>query len=286
VTSVPSAIVLGLVMSSSISKPIRKLRENLKEMADGNLDIKVKLQGNEEVLALCESINSMVNKLKTHDKLQKEFISIASHELRSPIQPILSFADLANKGHISNEQAWSSVLTQARRLQRLANDILYVTRIESGELTYNMKRVPIDEIIVEAMTAEKANLNEGVSMDAQLNANVEIYADRNRLGQALTNVIGNAVKFTKKGYVRVESRLLPGKSKIEIKVSDTAGGIPEDILPKLFEKFVTKNIGNENQHGTGLGLFISKAIITAHRGEITVYNNNGGATFVIVLPVK
>ncbi|MGH9909421.1 MAG: sensor histidine kinase, partial [Nitrososphaerales archaeon] len=120
-----------------------------------------------------------------------------------------------------------------------------------------------------------------------LDKDIEIYADKGRLTQALTNTIGNAVKFTKKGYVTVESKFLAGENKIEIEISDTAGGIPKDILPKLFGKFVTKSIGNENQHGTGLGLFISKAIVTAHRGEIFAYNNNeDGATFMIVLPAK
>ncbi len=286
VSSAFSAAVFGAVISRSISNPITKLRDAVKEMAKGNLDIKVKVRGNEEILAFSESLNSMADKLKTHDKLQKEFISVASHELRSPIQPILSFADLANKGHISQDQAWSSVLTQARRLQHLANDILYVTRIESDELTYLMQKVKINDIILGAVNIEKVNVSEGVSIETNLDKNVEIYADKDRITQALTNIIGNAVKFTEKGYIKVESCLLPG-NKIEIKISDTAGGIPKEVLPKLFAKFATRSIGNANQHGTGLGLFISKAIINAHRGEISAYNNNeGGATFVMVLPLK
>jgi signal transduction histidine kinase len=228
----------------------------------------------------------MVDKIKAQDKAQKEFISVASHEIRSPIQPILSYADLAKKGHISQDEAWTSVLAQARRLQHLSNDILYVTRIEGGDLTYTIRRVKVNEIVNEVINNEKVNLRGTTTLDAGLDKDIEIEADKDRITQVLTNVIGNAVKFTKDGKIKVETHILPGKNKVEIKVSDTAGGIPKEILPKLFGKFVTKNVGNEVQHGTGLGLFICKAIVTAHKGEISAYNDQGGATFTIILPIR
>ena len=178
------------------------------------------------------------------------------------------------------------MLAQARRLQRLANDILYVTRIEAGDLTYAMMKVNLNEIILGVVNTEKVNLNEGVSIDVSLDDDVELYADTNRLTQALSNVIGNAAKFTKQGYIKVETNVLPRKNKVEIKVSDTAGGIPNDILPKLFGKFVTRSVGSDTKHGTGLGLYISKAIVTAHRGEISALNNDRGAAFAILLPVE
>jgi signal transduction histidine kinase len=106
--------------------------------------------------------------------------------------------------------------------------------------------------------------------------------------QVLSNVIGNAVKFTEKGSVKIECRAFASKNRVEIKVSDTGSGIPEQIMPNLFGKFVTKSAGQADGHGgTGLGLFISKAIMNAHKGEIYAYNNaTGGATFTIVLPVS
>jgi signal transduction histidine kinase len=104
--------------------------------------------------------------------------------------------------------------------------------------------------------------------------------------QVLSNVIGNAVKFTEKGSIRIECRAHLTKNKVEIKVNDTGAGISELVLPNLFGKFVTKSVGETNGHGTGLGLFISKAIVTAHKGKINAYNNaTGGATFTIVLPI-
>ncbi|MGI0016444.1 MAG: sensor histidine kinase, partial [Nitrososphaera sp.] len=147
--------------------------------------------------------------------------------------------------------------------------------------------VKVNEIVNEVINNEKVNLRGTTTLDASLDKDIEIEADKDRITQVLTNVLGNAVKFTKDGKIKVETHILPGKNKVEIKVSDTAGGIPKEILPKLFGKFVTKNVGNEVQHGTGLGLFISKAIVTAHKGRIGVDNNNeGGATFTITLPIK
>ncbi|MGH9922267.1 MAG: sensor histidine kinase [Nitrososphaerales archaeon] len=225
--------------------------------------------------------------MKRKDKLKDEFISIASHELRSPIQPILGFATLAKSGKLDQQQAWEGVIKHAQRLQRIANDILDVSRIESDELTYTFEKVRINAVITDIVNSETTNLINGVVIETKLDKDIEFEADKYRIAQVLTNVIGNATKFTKKGHIKIESRIHEESNKLEIKVSDTAGGIPIDLLPLLFGKFVTKSIGSEVRHGTGLGLFISKAIVTAHKGRIEVDNNNdGGATFTITLPIK
>ena len=111
-----------------------------------------------------------------------------------------------------------------------------------------------------------------------------IDADRSRITQVISNIVGNAIKFSPRGSIKVASKVLGVK--YEISISDTGGGIPEDILPRLFEKFVTKGHGEGNKKGTGLGLYISKAIVSAHHGEITAFNNGTGATFQIRLPIS
>ncbi|MFQ5941691.1 MAG: ATP-binding protein [Nitrososphaerales archaeon] len=238
----------------------------------------VKIRTNE-----LEKVNE---ELKHKDRLKDEFLSIASHELRSPIQPILGFAGLAKKRNIDDDEAWDGVLRHSRRLQEVANDILDSSRIESGELTYVMEKFEINEVILDAINSAKVNLNGSASIESKLCKDVEIEGDRARIIQVLSNIIGNAVKFTRKGSIKVESHAFPERNRVEIKISDTGGGIPNDILPHLFGKFITKSVGGENQHGTGLGLFISKAIVIAHKGEIFAYNNDeGGATFTILLPM-
>lgn len=227
--------------------------------------------------------------LKLKEQLKNEFVAIASHELRTPIQPILGYALLAKRGKISQDAAWDGVLKEARRLQQLANDILDVSRIESGSLTYHMEKIAIGHLIESVLSSAMPNLAKDVTLESMLDEEskvVEAEIDKSRTTQLLTNIIGNAMKFTKTGNIRVESHLSQNKNKIQITISDTGGGIPQEVLPKLFGKFVTRDVGTSDHSGTGLGLFISKAIATAHKGDIYASNNNnGGATFSIVFPL-
>lgn len=228
--------------------------------------------------------------LKRKERLKNEFVAIASHELRTPIQPILGFALLAKRGTINQEQAWEGVLSEARRLQQLANDILDVSRIESDNLKYEFTKVKINELLIHAVDSLKTEMNKEISIlidHSDSERDLEIQADRSRMTQVISNIVGNAIKFTKKGTIRIESKTFPRENRIEIMVSDTAGGIPPDIMPRLFEKFVTKGHGEGNKGGTGLGLYISKAIVAAHGGDISAFNNQeGGATFSIKLPIS
>lgn len=232
------------------------------------------------------------NDLKKKEQIQDEFIAVASHELRTPIQPILGFALLARKGLMSGEEAWDGVLEEARKLQHLANDILDVSRIESHTLKYNMKNEKINQLlasITESLRNEIPKKEVSLSLFYGEGAGeLEIEVDRARITQLVTNIINNAIKFTEKGTIRIESKAILEENKFEMRISDTGKGISEEIMPKLFEKFVTKGHGNiENNKGTGLGLYISKAIVKAHSGQISAFNNkDGGATFLIVLPIS
>jgi two-component system, OmpR family, sensor histidine kinase VicK len=242
----------------------------------------------------------LYEQLKEHERMEKEFIDIAAHELRTPLQPIISYNALALKNMIDKDEAMTVIDKQARRLQKLATDLLAVSRIESGNLTYKMEKIKINDIILDiinsgAITTVKLHSHldkkeEELSIKTELdsaNNNIEIDADKDRITQALSNIIDNAIKFTSKGIIKIETHVHLDKNKIEIQISDTGSGIPKDILPKLFSKFVTRSVGKGSQHGTGLGLFITKAIITAHNGQITAFNNDrGGATFTIILPIN
>jgi PAS domain S-box-containing protein len=234
-----------------------------------------------------EGIEKDNEELKKKERLKNEFVAIASHELRTPIQPILGFALLAKRGTISQEAAWEGVLGEARRLQQLANDILDVSRIESDNLKYDFTKVKINELIRHAIDSLTTDATKEVTVTfhhPDTEAELVIDADRSRITQVISNIVGNAIKFSPRGTIKVSSALLDDK--FEIKISDNGGGIPDEILPRLFEKFVTKDHGQANKKGTGLGLYISKAIVAAHHGEITAFNSEGGATFVIRLPVS
>jgi signal transduction histidine kinase len=230
-------------------------------------------------------------RLKREEKLKDEFIAVASHELRTPIQPILGFAMLAKKKIMSEELAWDGVLREARRLQQLANDILDVSRIESGSLRYDIRKDKINELLYSLVDATRIDLPKEIDLrfsHEESESALEIEFDRSRITQLVTNLIANAAKFTEKGTITVRSHVVIQENQFEILVSDTGKGISEEILPILFEKFATKGHGNvQNNKGTGLGLYISKAIVEAHGGNIFAYNNdNGGATFVVRLPLS
>jgi signal transduction histidine kinase len=315
-------VILIFYLVRKMLTPIFALTKAASEIKKGNLDVSIDHNGNDELAILAESFNSMASSMKNNiekqeeltaqlqyanrelnkkDKLKDEFVGIASHELRTPVQSILGFASLASSGQIEAKEACKGVLLEACRLQQLTNDLLDVSRIKSGSsLTFAMEKVRINEIILDVVNRVKVSLKEGVSIETKIcgngggiednndnnNNDMEIYADKGRITQAISNIVGNAVKFTASGTIIVESILSNDKKRVEVKVSDSGSGIAEDILPNLFDKFVTKTLGTENKRGTGLGLYITKAIIDAHKGKIFAYNNKQGvgATFTIVIP--
>ena len=221
--------------------------------------------------------------------LKNEFIAVASHELRTPIQPILGFALLAKKGKVSQEQAWDGVLKEARRLQQLANDILDVSRIESKTIIYRIEPVRLNELLKTVVESHQNDLKKDLAIKLNADTEIEIEADRSRLTQVVSNLLGNAIKFTPSGVVEISAKVITEESVVEISVTDTGPGIPREVLPRLFTKFATKSHGDAvTSDGTGLGLFICKAIVEGHRGSIRGRNNEGGvgATFTIRLPLK
>lgn len=310
--------VIGGLVSYSISKRVVQLRNTADIIAQGNLQERITTGGSDEIAALAsnfehmrkslvqaqeelkssnlqlQDLNAVLEKanleLKKLDRLKDEFIGVAAHELRTPIHPILGYASMAKDGMVPSHQALDMIYKQALRLKQLANDILDVSRIESGTLPYSMKKVGIHEILRSCTDAIRPSVDPAVSLVVNFdreNEEVEVMGDRERLTQVFMNILGNALKFTKQGKIVVETRLNAAAGKFEIAISDTAGGIPAEVLPNLFGKFVTKKVGENVSHGTGLGLFISKSIVTAHKGTISAYNNNiGGATFKIELPVQ
>ena len=224
-------------------------------------------------------------KLKDLDKMKDEFIGIASHELKSPIQPILGFAELAKSGDIDQKEAWDGVLQLTSKLQDLANAVLDVSKIESEKLDLQLEKIKINDLILDITKSQKINLKKPIVIRENFDENIEVEVDKLRMGQVLRNLLNNAIKFTPKGTISIDTHVYLDENKIQVKISDTGLGIPQEILPNIFGKFVTKGIKN-GQSGTGLGLFLSKGIIEAHHGKITAQNNfDGGACFEFAIPI-
>ena len=230
-------------------------------------------------------------KLQVHDKMQKEFINIAAHELRTPIMPILGEVELIeddldsiNKTVNVDEEQIKLIIRNAKRLDRLASDILDVTRIESNSLKLQKNDFDLNTVLLDSVNDLKNQIN----TDPVLSKNLEILyepmhiivnADKERIIQVISNLLSNALKFTSKGLIQITTKIQ--KNDVVVIVKDSGTGIHQEILPRLFQKFVTKS-----DKGTGLGLYISKNIINSHKGKIWAQNNkDGGATFFFSLPL-
>ena len=238
-----------------------------------------------EVDSKTSELKNANEKLKELDKMKDEFIGIASHELKSPIQPILGFAELAKAGDIDQKEAWDGVLQLTSKLQDLANAVLDVSRIERDKLELYLENIRINDLILDVTKAQKISLKKPIVIRENLDENVEVEIDKIRIGQVLRNLLNNAIKFTPKGVISIDTHVYHDENKILVKISDTGLGIPKEVLPNIFGKFVTKGIKDE-QSGTGLGLFLSKGIIEAHNGKISAQNNiDGGASFEFTIPI-
>jgi signal transduction histidine kinase len=239
---------------------------------------------NEELSSKNKELSEANEKLQKLDKMKSDFILIAAHELRTPIQPIIGSVQLAEKGLMKSEQAWKIISSEAKRLSTVATYILDVSKIESGFLTYNMKPISVAQLIGDVTSSSKFASPDGIiSIKMDLDKDVKILGDKERLVQAFSNIINNAARFAKNGTIVIQTRN-SSEGMVEIRVVDDGPGIPTEILPILFSKFVTKT--RENDRGTGLGLFITKKIIESHSGSIKAENNSDkGATFMVSFPI-
>jgi signal transduction histidine kinase len=229
--------------------------------------------------------------LKVYDKMQKEFINVAAHELRTPIQPILGLSEvLQSKIKDSEQRALVDIISRnAKRLQRLTEDILDVTRIESQSLRLKKEQFILNDLVSSIVEEYKNEIGDDNKSNIKLlynpigNNTIIVEADRYRITQVISNLMDNAIKFTKEGGGETVSVNIKNESDswVIVSVKDTGIGIDPEIMPRLFTKFTSKSF-----KGTGLGLFISKNIIEAHGGKIWAENNidGKGATLSFSIP--
>jgi two-component system, OmpR family, sensor histidine kinase VicK len=230
----------------------------------------------------------LYEQLKIHDKMQKEFINITAHELRTPVQPILVLTEVLRASTKDNEEhkLLDSIVKGAKRLQKLSNNILDVTRIESNSLQLTKDQFNINDVILDVMTdMQRQIVNDKVKLlSYKPKEEVFVEGDKERIIQVISNLLNNAIKFTEEGTISVSTEVKDNmKREIFVTIKDTGQGIDPEIAPRLFSKFASKSF-----QGTGLGLFISKSIVEAHGGKIWAENNSDGkgATFTFSLPVS
>jgi signal transduction histidine kinase len=283
--------IIALALSSiQYNAEFRETNERLKE-------------SNERLREGEELIRVQYEKLKESDNMKNEFINVAAHELRTPIQPILGLTEIVRSKIKEPEQQelLDVTIRNAKRLQRLTEDILDVTKIESKSLNLNKELFNLNDIITNtiediiANIAKKGQYSNLIKLTYQPH-DIFIEADKARITQVISNILNNAVKFTEAkvdeeeekggGIININAEKVDGQAIVSIK--DAGTGIDPEIMPRLFEKFASKSFS-----GTGLGLYLCKSIVEAHGGKIWAENNidgkdgkGGGATFTFTIPIS
>jgi signal transduction histidine kinase len=252
---------------------------------------------NKELAAVNKELALSNEEIKQNGNMQIEFINIASHELRTPIQPILGLTEIIQSKIKDTEQIklLDTVIRNAKRLKQLTDDIFNVTKIESHSLNLNKEQFDLNEQIEAVINDIKNQINIRYNNNAiklifevevKEGKGVSIKADKVRIQEVISNLLNNAIKFTNEGniYITTEKKKTDKGGEVIVKVKDTGIGMPSNILPNLFSKFAT---GSPFKRGIGLGLFISKSIVEAHGGKIWAKNNSDGrgSTFYFSLPL-
>jgi signal transduction histidine kinase len=245
-----------------------------------------------QIRSQLDDLQEAYERLTEQDKIKDEFINIAAHELRTPVLPIILSAEgLADDLGTDNSKV-EIILRNAKRINKLTNDILDVSRIKSNTFRLQKERINVKKLIEESIQdvlfkmADNKSPNLKIEFKSKLpEGKEEVVADKGRINQVLANLLDNAVNFTDKGTIMATLQQGKHPGFVEISVADTGKGIDPEVKSRLFEKFVTKS---EKAQGTGLGLYLCKAIIEAHGGKIRAGDNPAGkgAVFAFTLPTS
>ena len=291
------AAIIAFWITRSVSGPVRALEKGMEAVANGELNhgLKIDTQRGDEFGRLGQSFEEMTRQLRELDKLKAEFVSIASHELKTPINVVLGYVALLQDnvyGPVGDKQrpVLKTIETQAKTLGRLASQLLDVSRFEAGG-----GRIEPRAIRLPAMLDDLENTFHVLAVQREVAFTVhrleglpdEVMWDPERINEVTGNLLSNAFKFTKSGG-SVDLTAGPHEHGVCIQVKDTGAGIPPEQLKRVFEKFYqADNQKQASAKGTGLGLAIAKEIVEAHQGHITVDSTAGqGTTFTIILPLR
>ncbi|MFQ5647838.1 MAG: ATP-binding protein [Candidatus Aenigmatarchaeota archaeon] len=248
-------------------------------------------KANKELEKKQKQIIAANRELKKLDLLKSEFMNVAAHELKTPLIPIVGYLDMIQEsprlGEVEKQEI-AICLRNAKRLQRLVQDVLDISKLESKAMKFEMQELDVAEVIKNARADMRGFAEEkGLNLRCELpDRPLWVYGDKQRLTQVLANLVDNAIKFTDKGSVTIRAGLK--EKEVLVSVEDNGIGITKKDMPRLFDKFFQADASTKRKYGgTGLGLAISKSIVEAHGGRIRVKSKPGeGSTFTFSLPFK
>ncbi len=286
------SMLLALYLSSAISRPVREVTEAARRMAAGDYGQSVAVRGHDETAELAADFNLMSERVRAAYELQRDFVGNVSHELRTPLTSIEGFSQALLEGMIDTpegERRSLAIINQeSKRMERLLNDLMLLSRIDSGAETPTRQAVDVTGIVNGlAETYSERARDAGISLECRApGAPVFVNTDPDRLTRVLTNLLDNALKYTGAGGT-VSLSAAAGDGRVSFSVSDTGPGIPPEHLPHIFERFHRVEPSRAQKHGgSGLGLSICRELVGTLGGTIDVQSSVGrGTSFTVTLPL-
>lgn len=280
-------------LTRRISKPLNHISEMTQNIAAGDLDIELNVQGKDEVGRLADSIQSMTKQLKEYRDSRRHFISHISHDLRTPITYIKGYSAVMKETPPDEQGEWKRNLTviyeEATRMEHLVSDLFLLTKLEEGKIKLDKEPILVSDWLTSlynsrALMFDQKSIHHQLAIPDAVKG-LAVWMDSYRMEQAMINLIENAIRHTEKNGA-IELSITMQKEKVIFSVADTGSGIAEKDIPHIWERFYKADSSrNRQQGGTGLGLAIVKEIVEAHGGSVSVKSKPGeGTTFILQLP--
>lgn len=289
IAAVGIALVVGALLASSLTRPLRELKQAAQRMAGGDLDQQVVIRSQDEIGELGQTFNQMSRELAHSNRMRRQMTADIAHDLRTPLTVIAGYVESMRDGVLApTPQRLEVIYAEIERLQRLVEDLRTLSRAEAGELTLNRQMLPAGRLLQQAAAVFQHQAEQrGVRLQVQVAPDLpEIWVDEPRMMQVLGNLMTNALRYTPQGGAVT---LLAGRDgdRAVLQVSDTGSGIPPEDLPHVFDRFYRGDPARSEQNGeSGLGLAIARAFVQAHGGEIGATSQPGqGSTFTISMPL-
>ena len=285
------SVMLAFLISRSVAAPLRKVADAAESIARGESDTRASVSGPIEVRGLAHSFNTMADQVESTQRSQRDFVTNVSHELKTPLTSIQGFSQALLDGTASTSEAITRaariIYEEAARMSRMVDKLLLLVRFDARQAATTCDSVELRSLLrgcVEKLAPQAQAAD--VTLNLDTSQKLFVTGDGDQLAQVFANLLDNGIAYTPAGgEVTLAARPVEGQA-VEVTVADTGAGIPAEALPRIFERFYQVDESRGRRRGAGLGLAISKEIIEAHSGAITVESVLGqGSKFTVQLPL-
>lgn len=282
--------IVFLVIADIIVKPLTRLTNAIKELSNGNYNVRVDNVGQDEISKLNQGFNQMARQLAKQDETRQKFISDISHEFQTPLTSIQGFANILKEEDLPKEQRVkyaNIILYNSKRLSSLAKNMLQLTLLDREEIELELTNYSLVEQMNRVIsTQENQAMEKNIEIVFEMpKKEIFIEGDEQRLEQVWTNIISNAIKYTNEGGL-ITITMKKNSKDIEISIEDTGIGMSKEVVSHIFERFYREDKAR-NVEGNGLGLAIVKSIVDLHHGKIDILSQvDVGTNFIVRLPIE